>query len=56
MWFVGSLTGSYAEYCICYENDIGVLPKHISFEEGAMLGIPYLTAYIALFQRLVESI
>lgn len=27
------------------------LPAHVSFEQGAALGVPALTAYRALFQR-----
>lgn len=51
VWFTGSTTGSYAEYCVCNENTIGSLPDQMSFEDGAMLGIPYLTAYRALLQK-----
>lgn len=51
VWFLGSVTGSYAEYCICHEDNIGQLPNNVSFEDGAMIGTPYLTAYRALFQR-----
>ena len=51
VWFTRSTTGSYAEYCVCNENTIGSLPDQMSFEEGAMLGTPYLTAYRALMQK-----
>lgn len=43
-------TGTYAEECLCGPEHIHELPQNISFESGAALGIPYLTAYKALFQ------
>jgi len=51
VWFFGSLTGSYAEYCICKEDTVGQLPKNLTFEEGAMVGTPYMTAYRALLLK-----
>jgi NADPH2:quinone reductase len=47
----GTLTGAYAEYAICAESQAHSLPDPVSFEQGAALGIPYATAYRALFQR-----
>jgi NADPH2:quinone reductase len=47
----GSLTGTYAQFALCEENQVHHLPDHISFEEGAALFIPYATAYRALFQK-----
>ena len=44
-------TGSYAEYCLCGVDDVHPLPDKVSFAQGAALGIPYGTAYRALFQR-----
>ncbi len=43
-------TGTYAEECLCGPESVHGLPERISFEEGAALGIPHLTAYRALFQ------
>jgi NADPH2:quinone reductase len=43
-------TGTYAEECLCAAENVHVLPTNVSFEQGATLGIPYLTAYRALFQ------
>lgn len=51
VWFYGSLTGSYAEYCVVDEDNVDTLPLSLTFEEGAMIGTPYLTAYRALFQK-----
>jgi NADPH2:quinone reductase len=47
----GSLTGAYAEFALCEVNSVHPLPGQISFQQGAALGIPYATAYRALFQK-----
>jgi NADPH:quinone reductase len=47
----GTLTGSYAEKALCLESQVHPLPDHISFEQGAAIGVPYSTAYHALFHR-----
>jgi NADPH2:quinone reductase len=47
----GSLTGTYAEAAICGLSQIHPLPDAATFAEGAALGVPYATAYRALFQR-----
>jgi NADPH:quinone reductase len=46
-----SVTGTYAEYVVCNENQVGLLPENISFEQGAGVFVPYATAYRALFQK-----
>jgi NADPH2:quinone reductase len=47
----GSVTGAYANMTICEASDVHLLPLAVSFAEGAALGIPYGTAWRALFQR-----
>jgi NADPH2:quinone reductase len=47
----GSITGTYAEFALCEENQVHHLPERISFEQGAGIFIPYATAYRALFQK-----
>ncbi len=47
----GSLTGTYAEIALCAERHVHPLPQTVSFQQGAALGVPYGTAYRALFQR-----
>jgi NADPH:quinone reductase len=47
----GSLSGTYAEYALCREEDVRVLPDDLSYAQGAALGIPYVTAFRALYQR-----
>jgi NADPH2:quinone reductase len=47
----GSVTGTYAELAVCAEHRVHPLPENVSFQQGAALGVPYGTAYRALFQR-----
>ncbi|EPY04687.1 quinone oxidoreductase [Paenibacillus alvei TS-15] len=44
-------TGTYAQKVVCDANAVRRLPDSISYEQGASLGIPALTAYRALFHR-----
>lgn len=46
-----ALTGTYAEFALCNETQLGHLPANVSFEQGAGVFTPYATAYRALFQR-----
>jgi NADPH2:quinone reductase len=43
--------GTYAERAICTPSQLHRLPPRTSFGQGAALGVPYCTAYRALFQR-----
>jgi len=43
--------GTYAERAVCAASQIYRLPSRVSFAQGAALGVPYGTAYRALFQR-----
>jgi len=47
----GSISGTYAQQALCLPKHLHPLPDSVSFEEGAALGIPYGTAWRALFQR-----
>lgn len=47
----GSVTGTYAEQALCSESQVHPLPKNITFAQGAAAGVPYATAYRALFQK-----
>ncbi|HYR92349.1 MAG TPA: NADPH:quinone reductase [Terriglobia bacterium] len=47
----GSITGTYAELALCEESRVHPLPPKISFAQGGALGVPYGTAFRALFQR-----
>ncbi len=46
-----SISGTYAEYTLCNEHELGRLPENVSFEKGAGIWTPYATAYRALFQK-----
>ena len=43
--------GGYAEATICDEPKIHPLPDQVSFAQGAAIGVPYATAWRALFSR-----
>jgi NADPH:quinone reductase len=43
--------GTYAEMAVCEPPQVHHLPDHVSFAQGAALGVPYGTAYRALLQR-----
>ena len=47
----GTLTGAYAEAALCDEAQVHPLPESVLFEQGAAIGVPYATAYRALFQK-----
>lgn len=51
VYVAGNLTGSYAEQTLCLESQAHPLPKNVSFQQGAAMGVPYGTAYRALFQK-----
>ncbi len=43
--------GSYAELAVCEAHQVYRLPAHVGYSEGAALGVPYATAYVALFEK-----
>jgi NADPH2:quinone reductase len=45
--------GTYAEAALCTPQQLHRLPARVTFGQGAALGVPYCTAYRALFQRAV---
>lgn len=47
----GTITGAYAEFTLADPKTVHALPENITFPQGASLGIPYATAYRALFQK-----
>ncbi len=42
---------AYSEQIVCEAADVHPLPAHLSFSDGAAVGVAYVTAYQALFQR-----
>src|SRR5438067_6946880 len=51
VYLSGSVSGTYAELALCKPEDVHPLPDNTRFEQGAALGVPYATAYRALFFR-----
>jgi len=51
VYVAGSVTGTYAEQALCLEKQVHRLPEGVTFAQGAAVGIPYATAYRALFQK-----
>lgn len=51
VYTANSVTGTYGEYSLCEEIDLGRLPDKVPFEKGAGIWTPYATAYRALFQK-----
>ncbi len=47
----GNLSGAYAEYVLSTESQAHRLPDRLTFAQGAAIGVPYATAYRALFHR-----
>ncbi|XP_078606459.1 quinone oxidoreductase-like isoform X2 [Branchiostoma floridae x Branchiostoma japonicum] len=47
----GSVTGAYAEFTVAEEDTTFRLADRLSFQQGAAIGVPYMTAYRALFHR-----
>ena len=51
VYVAGTISGAYAQQALCSESQVHPLPAQLTFEQGAAVGIPYSTAYRALFQR-----
>jgi len=47
----GTVTGAYAELCLCTPAQIHPLPAAVTFAQGAAMNVPYATAFHALFNR-----
>jgi NADPH:quinone reductase len=47
----GRAYGSYAQRALCTIDQVHQLPSHVSFSEGAGVGVPYVTAWRALFDK-----
>jgi NADPH2:quinone reductase len=47
----GPVNGAYAELACSRVDQVKPLPAGVSFSQGAALGVPYATAYVALFLR-----
>ena len=49
--YAHNAVGGYADFAICEEWQANHLPAQVSFAQGAALGVPYATAWRALFIR-----
>jgi NADPH:quinone reductase len=47
----GRAYGSYAQRALCTVDEVHHLPSHVTFAEGAGVGVPYVTAWRALFDK-----
>jgi NADPH2:quinone reductase len=54
--FFSGASGSYAEYVACESHSVYHLPERLSFAQGAALGVPYFTAYRAIFLKYYTTI
>jgi NADPH2:quinone reductase len=51
VYTASTLTGAYAQLAVADAGKVYPLPAHVSFNQGAALGVPAATAYKALFLR-----
>ena len=51
VYVYGSVSGTYAEYALCEQAQVYPLADGLSFAQGAAIGVPYGTAWRALFTR-----
>lgn len=51
VYIAGTSSGAYAEMALCKAAFVHRLPENITFEQGSAVGVPYATAYQALFHR-----
>ncbi|NXN95475.1 QOR oxidoreductase, partial [Rhinopomastus cyanomelas] len=48
---IATISGGYADYALAAADRVFPLPVKLDFRQGAAVGIPYFTAYRALFQK-----
>ncbi|MDQ2732177.1 MAG: NADPH:quinone reductase [Armatimonadota bacterium] len=51
VYTAGTLSGAYATMALCNSSQVHPLLESLSFSQGAAIGVPYGTAYRALFTR-----
>lgn len=51
VYLYGAVNGTYAEKALCDAAQVHPLPDRLSFDQGAAIGVPFGTAYRALFIR-----
>ncbi|XP_028409293.1 quinone oxidoreductase-like [Dendronephthya gigantea] len=50
--YVHHANGTYAQFAVCDQKNVNRLHPKLTFNQGAALGVPYLTAYRALFHKM----
>ena len=43
--------GTYAQFTVCNQENVHKLHPKLTYNQGAALGVSYLTAYRALFHK-----
>ncbi len=51
VYVAGSISGTYAGLTLCEAERVHALAENVSFAQGAGVGVPYGTAYRAIYQR-----
>lgn len=51
VYTAGSLSGTYAQLALCNASQVHTLPEKLTFQQGAAIGVPYSTAWRAMFIR-----
>jgi NADPH2:quinone reductase len=51
VYLSGTITGTYAEFALCWEHQLHKLAERVSFAQGAGVNVPFATAYRALFWK-----
>jgi NADPH2:quinone reductase len=51
VYTASTVSGAYAQLALADADKVFPLPTHVSFQQGAALGVPAATAYKALFMR-----
>ena len=51
VYLSGSITGTYADFALCEENQVWTLPEETDFSQGAGIFVPYATSYRGLIQK-----
>ncbi len=51
VYVAGSVSGTYAQQAVCRQAAVHRLPDRVSFQQGAAIGVPYGTAFRALFHK-----
>jgi len=51
VYIYGAIDGAYTEKALCVAPQVHPLPDRLSFDQGAAIGVPFGTAYRALFIR-----